>query len=281
MKMFFAILIILIGGYLLFSEAKPTWSLFGNSKDLSEGVKDADRINIDVSGMNTEIIPEKRNDLRIELNGKGDVDLNRRGDDIHVKARKGWFSWFGFDRTKLTIHIPEDYDQELELQNGSGNLTFYGPSDQMKLTSLKVDINSGNLKLKNIHARKFTHDASSGNVDVNNLKTDEGTFNISSGNVKIMNYTGALAADLSSGKLDVQMDELTGDIDVEISSGSAELDLPTDAGFKLKGKVGSGHIDCDFPLENETSDRKRIEGTHGSGDHHIALSVSSGHLKIH
>ncbi|WP_221566097.1 DUF4097 domain-containing protein [Alkalihalobacillus sp. TS-13] len=281
MKMFFAILIILIGGYLLFTEAKPTWSLFGSGKDLSEEVKGADRINIDVSGMNTKIVPEKRSDLRVELDGKGDVDLTRRGDDIKVKARKGWFNWFGFDRTKLIIHIPEDYDQELELHNGSGNLTFYGPSDQMKLKSLKVEINSGNLKLENIHAKKFSHDASSGNVDVKNLKTDQGTFDISSGNVKIKNYTGALSADLSSGKLDVQMDELTGDIDVKISSGSAELDLPKDAGFKVKGKVSSGHIDCHFPLENEISDRKRIEGIHGSGDHRVDLSVSSGHIKIH
>ncbi len=281
MKMLFTILIIVIGVYLLFTETRFKWFGFADDKTFSETVDDTERIDIDVSGVNTEIIIENRDDLRVQLKGKGSVDVDRRGDDINVKARRGWFHWFRFDRSKLTIHIPEKYSQEMNLDNGSGNLSFAGPSDPIKLKSLEIDMNSGNLNLKNIHAEKFTHDGSSGNVDISNLKTESASFDISSGNVKVKKFSGALTADLSSGNFNVKMEELTGDVDVEISSGSANLDLPKEADFKLKGKTGSGHIHCNFPLKNQTSDRKVIEGTHGSGEHLIDLAVSSGNIKVH
>ncbi|WP_408007015.1 DUF4097 domain-containing protein [Pseudalkalibacillus sp. A8] len=281
MKMLFAILIIVIGVYLLFTETKFTWFGFANDKTFSEKVENTELIDIDVSGVNTEIVPEKRDDLKVELKGKGKVAVDRRRDDINVKVRRGWFHWFGFDRSKLTIYVPENYDQKMNLDNGSGNLAFVGPSNPMKLTSLEIDMNSGNLNLKNIHTGKFSHDGSSGNVDISNMKTESASFDSSSGNVKIKKYSGALTADLSSGNLNVQMDELTGDIEVEINSGSANLDLPKDADFKLKGKTSSGSIHCNFPLKNQSSDRKGIEGTYGSGEHLIDLSVSSGNIKVH
>ncbi|MFH7445155.1 DUF4097 family beta strand repeat-containing protein, partial [Pseudomonas syringae pv. tagetis] len=61
------------------------------------------------------------------------------------------------------------------------------------------------------------------------------------------------------------MDKLTDTIKIDVSSGNVELDLPDSAYFELNGRVSSGKISSDFPLTTKGTDRKHMNGTHGSG----------------
>lgn len=151
----------------------------------------------------------------------------------------------------------------------------------MSLTELTVHIGSGDVSLENIHATEFIHNGSSGDVDIKHLTTESGTFDLSSGGVHIDHYQGPLKADLSSGELNVQMDQLVGDIEVDVSSGSANIDLPEDSDFTLSGTVSSGDIHCKFPLKNQSTESRKIQGSYGSGEHSIDLSVSSGSVNIY
>lgn len=260
------------------------WIPFGHQETQATVTEDIEMIEIDMTSGNSSIIPEDRQDIKAVLEGKGTVSVDESHDKITVTVKRKWFEWFSFsNKNSLKIYIPEDYHKNLAIDMGSGNLTLSGPSKSQpfKLEKLKLDVSSGNMKLKNLEVTEFDHDGSSGNVEVDTLTTKTGTFDISSGNIDIKHYVGAIKADLSSGKLDLQMDKLVGTIDIDISSGKVNLDLPDDADFSLNGETGSGKITCDFPLTSNSTISNEINGTHGSGKYQIDLDVSSGSIKIY
>jgi lia operon protein LiaG len=277
----------LIGLYIIFlNPIDFSWLPFGNQKTQSVISKKIDMIEIDVSGVSTTIIPENREDLKADLDGKGKLNVKRHGGKVEVSVeRKGkWFSWFLFNnKARLNIYIPEDYDRNMAINLGSGNLNFFGHSKNkpMKLEKLILDIGSGNVNLKNLSVKHFEHNGSSGNVDVESLTTETGSFDVSSGSLNVKHYVGAIKAELSSGNLNIQMDKLTDSVDIEVSSGEVNLNLPTSADFTLNGKTSSGNITCDFPLTSKKIGNKNIKGIRGSGEHHIDLTVSSGNINIY
>ncbi len=278
MKKILFIFIILMGLYVIFHNLFNLDLFQLGGKERQVGIADnIDQIDIDVSSISTNIISENRNSIKADLDGNGRVTVDRNGNRITVSAKGTWFNWFNFvNKTKLTIYIPKDYHRNMKINLGSGNLTFSG----QKLDELLLDIGSGNVELKNLEVNQLKHDGSSGNVEIDSLTTKSGSFDISSGSLDIKRYSGAIDAQLSSGKLDLQMDKLTNSVDIEVSSGQVRLDLPDRADFTLNGKTSSGSISCDYPLNSKGINNKTINGRHGSGKHKINLTVSSGSIKI-
>jgi lia operon protein LiaG len=283
MKKILILVLIITGAYIAFNQSSVNaWWSFGEKSTETRVTNRIDLIEIDVSGASTTIIPDNDNTVRAELEGKGNVMVKKSGDSIKVELKKKWLEGFAFfSQSKLTIYIPEDYDQDFSIEVGSGNLNFSGPSQNnpMELEKLSLDIGSGNVQLNNLVAKTFEHDGSSGNVQIDGLTTEKGSFDISSGNVNLRHYSGKLEADVSSGNLEVEIDELKGDIGIDISSGRAKLDLPKDADFTLNGEVTSGHVQSEFPLDTE--EKNSIQGKNGTGKYNIDLDVSSGNIVIH
>jgi len=175
-----------------------------------------------------------------------------------VEYKRKWYQAFGFfKRPKLTVYLPDDYQQDLAIEVGSGNVN----SKDLHLNNLLLDVNSGN-------------------VNLDSITTQTGVLDVSSGNIDLKHYTGQLEADVSSGNLSIQMDELTDSVKVDVSSGHVELDLPSDANFTLNGEVNSGSISNRFALENQQENKHELKGIHGSGEHHLDLSVSSGKIEV-
>lgn len=285
-KRILVIFLIITGAYIamnyLFDGNGITLS---KTEDSAKVSKDIENISIDISSVATTIVPEDRDDVRAELKGKGTVSVSKRGNDIEVSVkRKGffWFNWFELDKTALTIYIPENYNKNMGIELGSGEITFKGDSiqDRMQLEKLSVDIGSGSMVLKNMDVTVLEQHISSGEVEINSLSAETGTFEVSSGSVNVQNYSGKLDADVSSGELEIQMDELKDSISLNVSSGDIELDLPDDAEFTLNGKTSNGEISCDFPLENKQQSDKRLSGKLGNGKHKIDADVSSGDIEI-
>jgi lia operon protein LiaG len=260
-----------------------SWWPFGKPKNQSVTSEGIDMIEMDISGVSTTIIPKHREDIKADLDGKGKLTVKRQGDKVSISVERKRFGWPFHNKAKLNLYIPEDYDRNMVINLGSGNLSFSGHSKNkpMKLDKLLFDVSSGNVKLKNISVQRFEHDSSSGNADIDSLTAESGTFDIRSGNLKVRHYSGAIEADLSSGNVSMQMDELTGAVDIEVSSGGVDLHLPKSADFTLNGKTSSGNITCDFPLTKKKIEHKSIKGVHGSGEHPIDLNVSSGHINIY
>ncbi|MFC0270974.1 DUF4097 family beta strand repeat-containing protein [Metabacillus herbersteinensis] len=278
-KIILIFLSLVIASQLFLYLSNSSWLPFGTQGDQAEVTDSTSMIEIDVSGVSTTIISESRSDLKTDLEGKGNVTVTKHGDSIQVEYKRKWYELFsGFNSPKLTVYLPVDYNRDMELDIGSGSLDF---SDSgMKLNTLSLDVDSGQVHLKELSAGEFNHEVSSGSVTIESLAVHSGKFEVSSGKVDIKNYSGKLDADVSSGKFDVQMDKLTDSIDIKVSSGMASLGLPNEANFTLNGKVSSGIIRNDFPLNEATENKNHVGGTHGTGEHKVDISVSSGMITI-
>lgn len=291
MKRILILLLVITGLYIVFNQAYR-FDIFGTS---SEGNKngqaaistDVQVIKVDVSSVSTTIIPEDRIDLKAVYNGKQQLKVSENGDTVAVSVKSKGFNFFDWtpftEKSKLTIYIPKDYDRNMTIDLGSGNLHFSGQSKEnpMKLNEVTIDIGSGNMDFKNLLVKRWSQDIGSGNVKIDSLRTETGTFDLSSGNMDIKHYMGAMEADVSSGRLNIQMDKLTDSIKIDVSSGNVGLDLPDQADFTLTSDVSSGNISCDFPLTTKEVSKHSIQGKHGSGKYKIDLDVSSGNVKIH
>ncbi|WP_102273928.1 LiaG family protein [Cytobacillus massiliigabonensis] len=281
MKRILLIFIILIGVYVLLTSNIRSWLPFAKGEATSAAAENIKMVDINLSAVKATIIPEKRNDVKADLDGKGEVTVKKNGDSIKIEYSRKWFDGFKiFNHTpELYIYIPEDYNRKMAIDVGSGYLNFEGSS--VELEELKIDMSSGKVDLTNVTAKDFIHKGSSGMIDIDTLITNSGTIDMSSGKVKIENYQGELEAEVSSGQLDVQLNKLVDDIHLRASSGQIKLDLPEDADFKLNGKSSSGYIDCDLPLTDKVVEKSKIEGVMGSGKHSIDVDITSGMVKIY
>lgn len=284
LKKIFILFLFIAGGYILFTSIGSITTFFGKDQTTAKVTNKIDVIEFDISSASLTIIPEKRADLKAELDGRGKLTVDQSGDTITVTHERKWFEWVPFfNSSKLTVFVPEDYHQDMVMNTGSGNIHLSGKSSKepFKLKELQVDMGSGNVKLNHLSVDEFVHDGSSGNLSINSLTSNKSTIDISSGNVKMTEFVGKLNADLSSGRLEVQMSELKDSIQIDVSSGNVSLDLPDNADFTLDGDIGSGNISYDFPLTVEKQDNHDIKGSHGSGKHEIEIDVSSGNVKIY
>ncbi|WP_077214696.1 DUF4097 family beta strand repeat-containing protein [Bacillus dakarensis] len=285
MKRVMIIFLALVGIYILFQSATAlTDFIFGKNDTAAEITDEIKTIELDVSGVNVNILPESRKNLEVNLDGKGNVQIHKDKDTIAITYEKNWLQWFPFfNRGDVKVFIPEDYNQELDVEIGSGNVHLIGKSSSQpyELDKLAIDMSSGKAALKNLSVKEFEHDGSSGHLSINSLTADKSDIDISSGSIFIGEYTGALKADLSSGKLEVKMKELADSVQVDVSSGSVFLDLPDDADFTLNGESTSGNISCEFPLEIIKQDQRTLEGSHGKGTHPIEIEVSSGNVRVY
>ncbi|MEI2401197.1 DUF4097 family beta strand repeat-containing protein, partial [Paenibacillus phytohabitans] len=271
-----------IGAYLLITNLYRIPGLpFGNSGDSVKVTDKIDEIEINISSISTTVIPENRDDVEVELKGKGKAHVSKSGDTIEVRYERGFFNlgWFPFfNQSKLTVYIPEDYDQDLSLIVGSGHLELDGTS--MKLNELSADVHSGNMRLQNLSAETFTHNVASGNSRIDKLTTKSGEIEVHSGNVTVDEYTGKLEAEVNSGRLKATIADLTDSIDASVSSGLLDIDLPDNADFTLKGESNSGYISNSFSLDDSTKGKKKMEGKHGAGTHEVNIEVNSGKASI-
>ncbi|MFJ7975872.1 DUF4097 family beta strand repeat-containing protein [Peribacillus sp. NPDC096379] len=285
MKNYLMIFLIIIGIALLFTISNTIPSLFShgesNHTKMSKGI---DTLDFHISSVEAKIVPEKRSDIKAELSGKGSVNVRQKGNKVMIEYKRKWFEQIGFfNSPKLTVYIPENYHENMDISVSSGSLKFAGDSKNhpMELKDLSVNIGSGHADFANLNVDTFTSVVSSGNFEMNAITTDSGNFDVSSGRMVVKHYSGQLQAEVSSGLVNIQLDKLTAPADVTVSSGSVKLDVPDDASFTLHGKVSSGVINNSFQLKNATTSDKNIEGTYGTGKYPIDLQVSSGNITVH
>lgn len=285
-KRILVIFLVITGIYIIFSNF-PVLSLLGfnspnnQSADITERI---DSIDIQTTSVPTTIIPENREDLSVDYDGKGTVKIDHKGDTIKVEVTGPTFNFFRINRNAdLKIFIPEDYNRSMEIKVGSGTLEFSGPSKEnpMKLDKLEIVLGSGKLELNNLIANHIEHKGSSGKVEVNYVQATTSSFDMSSGKLNIHHFSGGFDAEVSSGEMNIQIDELNGHSSAKASSGRINLDLPDDATFTLLGKTSSGTINSEFNLTDENISKNRIEGRYGTGKYKLDLQVSSGNIQLH
>lgn len=287
MKNAFAVMIALLALGTLYVILNDNTSLFAKESQSGERIEvtnNIKHIDLDLENSDTEVIPTDKNEVQVDIEGKGTMTLAGNGDTIDVAVKHKWYQWIGFNRkSNVTVYVPKEYSNSMEIDIGAGNFVMAGESDskKWKLDELSIDMGSGNMQLKNIETNVFEHDGSSGDLVASGLTTKDGRVDISSGDVELSNFEGPIEGDLSSGELTVTMDSLKGDMTFDVSSGGVKLDLPEKASFKLKGQASSGDISCNFPLKDQKIEDGDISGVSGSGKYAVDVSVSSGNVDIY
>ena len=285
MKKLLAFLAVLACFYIIaLSLQRVSWFPLSSKETQAASMRNIDVIDIHASAADVSVIPDNREDVKAEYKGKGKLKVTKSGDTVKVSLQRSWLEGINFfDKKKLKIYIPKDFDQKMALNIGSGKLHFSGPSKEhpMNLKEVTLDMSSGMVDLESLNIGSYHHEGSSGNAELNYVTAGNATIKMSSGNVDMNHYQGKLNARLSSGRFKAQIDQLNDPIDVKISSGIVNLDLPKDSDFTLNGNVSSGIISCKFPLENGFDGGHRISGSYGTGKHKINVTASSGKVSIY
>lgn len=277
-------------------------SYFSSNQQEAKVTKKIDTIELDISNVKTKVITNNKDKVEAKLKGHGNIHVSKKGDTIEVEYRRPWFRFFNiFNRTELTISIPENFNNDLVLHIGSGNINFTNMKQmdlnkldidlgsghidftnigEMDIKELDIDVGSGNLSFNSIQSVNSQIDISSGNIQIHALHNKKLNLDLSSGNVHIKHYIGKLEADMSSGDLFVGIDELVDDFNATVNSGLITLQLPKDSDFSMKGNVSSGRIVNNFPFDQEERSGKTLKGVHGSGTHKVHLQASSGVIVI-
>ena len=208
-----------------------------------------------------------------------------------------------------TIYVPAQTEARINV--GSGRIELSGISGPSYLESgsghvraaqigdtVEARTGSGSIELEDIKGAA-TATAGSGSISFSRgsggitAQTGSGRVTIDhpggrvsihagSGSIQLEGATTDTRATTGSGHLRVSGNPASGSYwDLQTSSGSMELTVPSDASFRLYAHTGSGRIHSDIPITvTEETSRRSLRGRIGSGDARVEVSTGSGSITI-
>jgi len=246
--------------------------------------------------------PDKRAQLAVE----------RDGDTFTVEQlRHVRIGLFLNVREKLTLYLPADYQEALTLRLRSGNLNM---ADARQLSSLEVNLTSGNVEIGDIDAKNYDVQASSGNVTLGNwrgegkmrvtsgnirlhslagagheIRSSSGTvrigslsgdtaLHVTSGTVRVEHFEGSGSISSSSGSVNVGIDRLAGDLSIRCTSGAVRVTVPNSQAFYLEAESMSGSVKTDFPSAKDG--RRTVASVGTSPEYTLRCHTTSGSVRV-
>jgi len=283
----------------LFNYAGKTELIFDKTFDGSEMTD----IDIDMKSADVKIFKSSDQSIRVVYYGP-DAEIEKPTvsadyvDGVLVIEQKTRLQFFRlFDSDRMEIYLPEDYLGPLVLGLSSGNLNF---AEAFEFAQMKIHLTSGDIKATTLKTDNFEYAMSSGNFNSEgiisdtfsikltsgNFKTDElvgtGTIKASSGNISIKNFTGSGNVKLTSGDFYLGLNALNGDMDIDLTSGNANMDLlgETD-GIYCDFRVTSGNIKTNFgDVDEDTVGSDFVYSFSESNDYKLSIKAVSGNIKV-
>lgn len=165
----------------------------------------------------------------------------------------------------LDVSVPKGYKGKLEVHSVSGSLDVAGHPYE----ALTLRTTSGSMRADAVSAGRFAARTTSGSLSVASLAAGSSEISSTSGSIKLTGVSGDLSATSVSGEVEVSYTAMPGKLDVQTTSGSVRVQLPTDASFTLDARSTSGDVTCRFPMV--------VQDSSGGGGHHVlAGKVGSG-----
>jgi DUF4097 and DUF4098 domain-containing protein YvlB len=202
----------------------------------------------------------------------GDAEVSATSGDIDVRAIGGNAA---ISVTSGNVEAAE-IGGDMELSATSGDVTIDKVGGKLKLDGTSGDFNvsrvGGDATVR-LSSGDFVLEGCSGNV----------SFDAASGDARITEVTGGIQASTSSGDIEVLIVPVADRVfDLNSSSGDISVHyVPVkDYGFQLDVKTGSGSIEGDLPIKVTQVDRRRLQGTVGSGAARVEIETASGDVTI-
>lgn len=232
--------------------------------------------------------------------------VSQQGNLVRIESRGDVFNHV---RVDYTIYVPAETEVRANL--GSGNMEvndIQGPanlqtgSGRIGAHRIHNDVvsktGSGSIELMDI-AGRTTAETGSGLIELSHIDGDihataaSGSIRMDRTPGRIVSHTGSGTITISGAENDLRASSSSGSIrvdgnptpssywDIHASSGSVSLTVPSDAGFRVHARSGSGSIESDLPVTmEEQMGRHEMRGRIGNGSASVELQTGSGGIHI-
>jgi lia operon protein LiaG len=223
-----------------------------------------DNIDLRVTSMTTVIRRSPDDFAHVTLlagNRRVRIDAEVRGNTLRVRTRPAWSIGFQLNlgKTELVIELPERHYSQISLRVTSGSID----TDGMGLESdfLNVRTTSGTVNVTGFTADGFRINATSGTVNLNGLS--------GSGDIRT-----------TSGSVTVRYAQWNDSLNLRVTSGNAEIHLPSEAGIRVNSRVTSGRAEYRFGGESGRFDSVTNARFGGENVQNVDVNLTSGRVRF-
>lgn len=168
----------------------------------------------------------------------------------------------------ISVSIPNSFKNKgaLKIVTSSGDVDI----SNLALDTLSISTASGDTEVSNLNLNYFNLNSSSGDTHLKNISAINETKLVSSSGEIVGNGTlGQLTANTTSGDMELKLEKSLANSSISSISGSINLSLPKDSGYKINYDTISGHL--------ESSNGNL---SHGDESSIININTTSGNLNI-
>lgn len=167
-----------------------------------------------------------------------------------------WISFGNLESRRIEIYIPENYKENLSLNNNVGDVDILS---DLNLKSFKVSQDVGDLNIKgNINCNDFSSKSSTGSIKAKIINTKKYTFKASIGDIDIEGISGKGTIKSSTGDISCGIDKIDGNINVISKVGDIDLYIEESLRFDINTNHKVGEIKSDFPVILSNKDNKEV-----------------------
>lgn len=283
-----SVIIIALIGLLVFlfnsNVAGTNWFHMQNSTEYHQDFKetyktaDIDEISLGIANGDISVNQGDTDEIMVEVknNSRNKITCGRNGNTVEVKQESESFMVFNLSfmsNSEVTVTVPKSYNKKLNLRTSSGDIRISGDYDVEKFI---CNSSSGSFSADTVKCQSIDINASSGEIRAKKL---EGNCSVktSSGSIRIDAVNGEGSFKTSSGSITTDFEAITGNVDVNASSGSIHMSIREDADCSIDMNTSSGHINSDYPT---TGSKKSKNAQIGSGSKKVRASTSSGSISL-
>ncbi|PGT82432.1 MULTISPECIES: DUF4097 family beta strand repeat-containing protein [Bacillaceae] len=288
----FFLIVVGIAGSVVTAATTDVFSLEKREIVQQEEVKGTEiqQIEVGTSSTNIKMVPSKGDSIEVKLTGKVSEKLKDKyklviteeGDkvNIHVKNQDLYFYvGFSFIELNLEIEVPEKDYQSLVVESSSGDIDI----SQLKVEEFSAEASSGDITIDQMSVSTNNKmEASSGTINVKNSSAKAFDVGASSGDIILRNVDGHVEAETSSGSIEMNNKQVTGNINAVASSGDVIIgfdESPKSLSVDFRGSSGDGIIELEgFSYEDKSENS--INGKIGSGEYELKVRTSSGDFQL-
>lgn len=249
--------------------------------------EEIDKISIDVTSTDIEIISTDEDEITVHLYGEVPTNRNtelpaliayKTGSELRIEIEKPRIIMVGINiwRAKLDVYVPEDLIETLKVDTASSDTRM----SNLSINKIIVNTVSGDFKGEALAANSFKLNSTSGDIEIKDHKGEIKIDSVS-GDVMLVNgdEDGDIEVSTISGNVYVEREDSC-NIRIGTISGEVEINLSGDAQFYFRANSVSGDIENKFPVEIISSGRTGLEGIVGSDEKEIIVSTTSGDISI-
>lgn len=220
----------------------------GKNVDFNETYEDIKKIEIDIA--NSNIYIKEGNKFKVEAtNVTSRFKSIQRKEILKITDDKNWFL-FWKQSGDITIYIPKDKLNELEIDSGSGKTII----EDTSINKIELDQGAGKLEINNLSVESIELNGGAGNIEINNSKLNN------------------LELEAGVGKIDIDS-VLLGTTSIECGVGKIELNIQgKEEDYKLYLEKGLGSI--------KINNKNIKNNTYGTGENKIKIEGGIGEISI-